>query len=39
MVELKVEVGVEDCFKKKLVMSRLTWSRHVDRMKDENLAK
>ena len=39
MDELRVEVGVKDSFKKKLVRSRLKWANHVERMGDEKLAK
>ena len=39
MYELRVEVGVKESFKKKLVRSRLTWAGHVERMGDEKLAK
>ena len=36
--ELRVEVGVKDSFKKKLVRNGLRWAGHVDRMGDEKLA-
>ena len=39
MDELRVEVGLKESFKKKLVMSRLTWAGHVERMGDEKMAK
>ena len=39
MDELRVEVGVKESFKKNLVMSRLKWVGHVERMGDEKLAK
>ena len=32
MDELRVEVGVKECFKKKLVRCRLKWTKHVERM-------
>ena len=38
MNELRVEVGVRDSFKKKLVRSRLRWAGHVERLGDEKLA-
>ena len=37
--ELRVEVGVEESFKKKLVRSRLKWVGYVERMGDKKLAK
>ena len=37
--ELRVEVGVKDSFKKKLVRSRLTRAGHVERRGDEKLTK
>ena len=37
--ELRVEVGMKNSFKKKLVRSRLKWAGHVERMGDENLTK
>ena len=37
MDEMRVEVGVKECSKKKLV-SR-TWAGHVEKMADEKLAK
>ena len=39
MDELKVEVGVTETFKKKLVRSRLKWAGHVERIRDEQLTK
>ena len=39
MCELRVEVGVKEDLKKKLVTSTLTWVGHVERMGDEKLAK
>ena len=39
MDELRVEVGVKESFKKKLVRSWLKWAGQVDRMGDEKLAK
>ena len=39
MGELRVEVGVKERFKKKLVRSRLKWVGHAERMIDEKLAK
>ena len=39
MDELRVEVGVRETFKKKLVRGRVKWAGHVERMGDENLAK
>ena len=38
MEELRVDVGVKESFKKKLVRSRLKWAGHVDRIEDEKLA-
>ena len=38
MDELRVEVGVKESFKKKLVRSRLKWSGQAERMGDEKLA-
>ena len=35
MDELRVEVGVKECFKKKLVRCRLKWTKHVERMGGE----
>ena len=37
MDKLRVEVGVKESFKKKLVWSRLKWAGHVERMGDEKL--
>ena len=39
MDELRVEVGVQVIFKKKLARSRLKWAGNVERMEDEKLAK
>ena len=39
MDEVTVEVGVKESFKKKLVRSALKRANHVERMKDEKLAK
>ena len=39
MDEQKVEDGVKESLKKKLVRSRLKWAGHVERMGDEKLAK
>ena len=39
MDELTVEVGVKEYFKKKFVMSSLTWGGHVEIMGDKKLAK
>ena len=39
MDELRMEVGVKERFKTKLVRSRLRWVGHVKRMGDEKLAK
>ena len=39
MEDMRVEVGVKDSFKKKLVSRRLTWAGHVERMGDEKLTK
>lgn len=39
MNELRVEVGVIESLKKKLVRSRLKWAWHVERMGGERLAK
>ena len=39
MDELTVEIGVKESVKKKLVMSRLKWAGHMERMADEKLAK
>ena len=36
---MKREVRVKESFKKKLVRSRLKWAGHVERMRDEKLAK
>ena len=33
-----MEIGVMECFKKKLVISRLTWGGHVEIMGDEKVA-
>ena len=38
MDELRVEVGVKESVKKKLVRSRLTLASHVERIGDEKLA-
>ena len=32
MEELREEVGVKECFTRKLVRSRLRWAGHVERM-------
>ena len=37
MNELRVEVGVKESFKKKLVRIRLKWASHVERMGYEKL--
>ena len=37
--EVRMEVGVRGCFKKKLVRSRLKWAGHVERRGDGKLAK
>ena len=37
--ELRVEVGVKERFKKKLVRSSLTRAEHVERMGDEKLTR
>ena len=34
----RVEFGVKESFKKKLVRSRLKWARHVERMRDGKMA-
>ena len=39
MDEPRVEVGVKERFKNKLMRSRLTWAGDVERMGDEKLAK
>ena len=39
MDELRVDVGVKEIFRKKLVSSRLKWARYVERMGDEKLAR
>ena len=39
MDELRVEVGVKDSLKKKLVRSRLKWASQLERMGDEKLGK
>ena len=39
MEKLRVEVGVKESFKKKLVKSRLIWTGRVERMGDGKLAK
>ena len=39
MDELRVEIGVKESFKTKLVRSRLKWAGHVERMGDGKLAK
>ena len=39
MDELRLEAGVKERFKKKLVRSRLKRGGHVERMGDEKLAK
>ena len=39
MDELRMEVGLKESLKKKLVWSRLKWGGHVERMGDEKLAK
>ena len=36
--ELRVEVGVKESFKNKLMRNRLKWAGHVERMGDEKLA-
>ena len=36
---LRVEVGVKERFKKKVVKSRLKWARHVERIGVEKLEK
>ena len=36
MDELRVEVGVKESFKKKLVRSRLKWADQMERMGNEN---
>ena len=36
MDKLRVEDEVKEHFKKKLVRSRLKWTGHVERMRDEN---
>ena len=38
MDELRVDVGVKESYKEKLMRSRLKWARHVERMGDEELA-
>ena len=38
MDKQKVEVGVKEGCKKKLMRSRLKWAGHVERMGDEKLA-
>ena len=37
--ELRVEVGMKESLKKKLVMSRLTWPVHVERLGDKKTGK
>ena len=37
--ELRVEDGVMETFKNKLVSSGLKWAGHVERMRDETLSK
>jgi len=39
MDELRVEVVVKESVKQKLVINRLNWAGHVERMRDENSAK
>ena len=39
MDELRVEVGVWESFKEKLMMSRLKLAEHMERMRDKKLAK
>ena len=39
MGEIKVEFGLKESLKNKLVMNRLTQAGHVERMTDEKLAK
>ena len=39
MDDLRVEVGVKESYKKKLVRSRLKWAGHVEIMEGEKLAK
>ena len=38
MDELRVDVGVKESYKEKLMRSRLKWARHVESMGDEELA-
>ena len=34
MDEMRVEIRVKECFKKKLARSRLTWAGHMERKGD-----
>ena len=39
MDELRVEVGMKETYKKKMMRSRLKWAGHMERMGDAKLTK